>query len=138
MIVLIDTCVIVDALQNRKPFADYAKKIFLSVAEERFTGFITAKSVTDIYYITHKLTHSDEETRKILNKLFSLFNIADTFASDCLDAIHSDISDYEDAVMTETAKRIKADFIVTENIKDFVKSDVPCVTAKKFIKNIIA
>ena len=72
MRVLVDTCVIIDALQSRIPFAEAAQKIFIYSANEQFEGFITAKSVTDIYYLTHRLTHDDKETRKILSKLFSL------------------------------------------------------------------
>ena len=34
---LIDTCVIIDALQNREPFAEDAQKIFLAVANKRFS-----------------------------------------------------------------------------------------------------
>lgn len=70
MRVLVDTCVIIDALQSRIPFAEAAQKIFIYSANEQFEGFITAKSVTDIYYLTHRLTHDDKETRKILSKLF--------------------------------------------------------------------
>ena len=61
MRVLVDTCVIIDALQSRVPFAEAAQKIFIYSANKQFEGYITAKSVTDIYYLTHRLTHSDEE-----------------------------------------------------------------------------
>ena len=61
---------IIDALQSRVPFAEAAQKIFIYSANKQFEGYITAKSVTDIYYLTHRLTHSDAETRKILSKLF--------------------------------------------------------------------
>ena len=78
MRVLIDTCVIVDALQSRKPFDEAAQRIFIYSANQQFEGYITAKSVTDIYYLTHRLTHSDSETRRILSKLFTLFHLLDT------------------------------------------------------------
>ena len=70
MRVLVDTCVIIDALQSRVPFAEAAQKLFIYSANRQFEGYITAKSVTDIYYLTHRLTHSDTETRKILSKTF--------------------------------------------------------------------
>ena len=86
---LIDTCVIIDALQNREPFAEDAQKIFLAVANKRFSGCITAKSSTDIYYLIHRLTHSDKETRKILSKLFTLFEVLDSAGIDCRKALSS-------------------------------------------------
>ena len=55
MRVLVDTCVIVDALQDRKPFSDNAKTIFYAVANKQIDGYISAKSITDITktYLTH-------------------------------------------------------------------------------------
>ena len=32
---LIDTCIVIDALQNREPFAENAQQIFLAVANKR-------------------------------------------------------------------------------------------------------
>lgn len=124
MRVLIDTCVIIDALQSRVPFAEAAQKIFIHSANKQFEGYITAKSVTDIYYLTHRLTHSDAETRKILSKLFTLFYLLDTTSLDCQKAISSEITDYEDAVMVETAIRSEMDCIVTRNVKDYTKSPI--------------
>lgn len=44
MRVLVDTCVIIDALQSRVPFAEDAQKIFIHSANKHFEGYITAKS----------------------------------------------------------------------------------------------
>jgi predicted nucleic acid-binding protein len=124
MRVLIDTCVIIDALQSRVPFAEAAQKIFLYSANKQFEGYITAKASTDIYYLTHRLTHSDVETRKILSKLYTLFHLLDTTSLDCRKAISSEISDYEDAIMAETAIRSEMDCIVTRNVKDYAKASI--------------
>ena len=133
MRVLIDTCVIIDALQARAPFAEAAQKIFIYSANQQFEGYITAKSVTDIYYLTHRLTHSDADTRKILSKLFTLFHVLDTASLDCRKAISSEISDYEDAIMVETAIRSGMDCIVTRNVKDYAKSSVPVYEPSAFL-----
>lgn len=136
MKVLLDTCMILDALQTREPFAADAQTIFLLAANERITACMTAKSVTDIYYLTHKLTHSDKETRKILEKLFSLFQVLDTTASDCLHALPSAVSDYEDALMVETAKRVGADCIVTRNLRDYRSAEFPVLSPQEFLRRI--
>ena len=135
---ILDTCVIVDALQNREPFCKDAQDVFLLAANERFTGYITAKSVTDIYYLTHRLTHSDETSREILGKLFKLFDVLDTDGIDCKKAIFSPITDYEDAVMIETAEREEIDCIVTRNVRDYSKSNVKVLTPEAFIKELNA
>ena len=134
MRVLIDTCIIIDALQSRVPFAEAAQKIFLASANKKFEGYITAKSVTDIYYLTHRLTHSDMETRKILSKLFMLFHPLDTTSLDCRKAISSEMNDYKDAIMVETAVRSGMDCIVTRNIKDYTKAAVNVLDPLAFLK----
>lgn len=122
MRVLFDICVILDALQAREPFRADAEKLFLLVANERISGAMTAKSITDIYYLTHRLTHSDQRTREILMNLLSLFDLVDTTGNDIRQALLSELSDYEDAVMVEAAVREELDCIVTRNLHDYRKA----------------
>ena len=133
---LIDTCIIIDALQNREPFSADAQNILLASANKYFDGFISAKSVTDIYYLTHKLTHSDSNTRNILNRLFVLFSVLDTLGMDCLKAVESNIADYEDAVMIETALRSGIDCIVTRNAKDYSLAPLQIYSPSDFLKEL--
>ena len=100
---LFDTCIVLDVLQKREPFFDDAHKLFLAVANRRIKGCLTAKSILDIFYLFHRQSHNADETRKSISALLNLFEILDTSAIDCRKAILSGISDYEDAVMTETA-----------------------------------
>ena len=133
MKVLLDTCVIMDFLQNREPFAQDAKKIMQAAAMELFAGYITAKSATDIYYLTHKCTHSDKESRKKLDQLLTIVAMLDSAADDVFNAISSNISDFEDAVMVETALRSKVDCIVTRNKKDFTNPSIIVYSPTEFI-----
>lgn len=136
MNILFDTCVIVDVLQNRAPFCYDGQKLFVAVAERQINGFITAKAVTDIYYLTHRMTHDNQKTREILEGLFEFFTVLDTQASDCKNAVYSDIADYEDAVMCETAMRSRMDGIVTRNIKDYQKASVKIFSPNQMLEII--
>lgn len=133
---LLDTCVIMDFLQSREPFAEHAKKIMQASAMEMFDGFITAKSATDIYYLTHRCTHSDKDSRIKLSKLLTIVNMLDSKADDVFNAIPSEVSDFEDAVMIETAARSQMDCIVTRNKKDYEKSSVTVYSPEQFIELI--
>ena len=134
MRVLVDTCVIVDALQDRKPFSENSKIIFYAVANKQIDGYISAKAITDIYYLTHRATHIDESTRQILKTLLGLFDILDTTAIDCRKALSSEITDYEDAVMCETAERCEVDCIVTRNEKDYRQSKIKVMSPGELVK----
>ena len=131
---IIDTCVILDYLQNREPYFDDALNIAIGRANRKFEAYITAGSVTDLYYIIHRHTHDAARTRKIIGTLTMLFGLADTYAEDCINALHNGVTDYEDAVMCETAYRIKADCIVTRNVKDYSGSRVPVMLPGEFLK----
>ena len=132
---VIDTCVILDYLQCREPFFDDALNIAIGRANNEFEAYITASSLTDLYYIIHRHTHSSIETRRIISDLTVLFGLIDTYAEDCINALHSEMKDYKDSVMSETAYRIKADCIVTRNIKDYERSRVPAVLPSEFLMN---
>jgi predicted nucleic acid-binding protein len=134
---LIDTCIIIDALQSRVPFAEDAQKIFILAANRQFEGYLTAKSSTDIYCLTHRCTHNDAETRKILSKLYVLFHLLDTTSLDCRKAISSEINDYEDAIMVETALRSEMDCIVTRNTKDYEKASIKVYQPEDFLDLLI-
>ncbi|MCD7717515.1 MAG: PIN domain-containing protein [Lachnospiraceae bacterium] len=136
MKVLLDTCVIIDFLQRREPFDQEAVHIMRLAAVNQISGFITAKSATDIYYLSHRATHSDKESRLRLNQLLSIIGMLDTSAEDVFHAISSDTSDFEDAVMIETAIRSGMDCIVTRNVKDYEKSKLTVYNPEEFIKSL--
>ena len=55
---------------------------------------------------------------------------------DCRHALPSEISDFEDALMVETAILTEADCIVTRNIRDYSKSPVQVYTPKEFLREL--
>lgn len=137
MKVLIDTCVILDVLQSRKPFCEDANSLFLAAANNRIKGYISANAITDIYYIMHRYTHDDKTSREIINKLFVLFDVLDTLGTDCKRALLSKTTDYEDAVMIETALRSGVDYIVTRNISDYSYASIKVCTPGELLKIIL-
>lgn len=135
---LIDTCIVLDVLQNREPFAVDGQSIFIAAANRQFDGFLTAGSMTDIYYLTRKMTHSDNITRQALTKLLCLFDLLDTTAMDCMQALLSSMADFEDAVMAESAVRCELDCIVTRNVRDYENAPLTVYTPAEFLAHIIS
>ena len=134
---LIDTCVIVDILQKRDPFYPAAMEILLAVSNKKCTGILTAKSITDIYYILRRSIHNEKEVRKLVRVLFTLFEVVDTFSIDCELALSSTIKDCEDAIMVETGSRVGAECIVTRNLKDYKLSTLPVLSPDQFLEEMI-
>lgn len=80
----------------------------------------------------HRYFHDDSKCRSILSTLFALFDVLDTTGSDCRNAIISQVTDYEDAVMIQTVINSKVDCIITRNTNDYLKSSIPVFTPSEF------
>lgn len=130
---LIDTNVIVDALTSREPWKESAEKIFLMAANQVMDAYITASSATDIYYLVKKYLHSTEQAKQVVGKLYSLMGILAVTKDECLDALASAVSDYEDAVVERTAAKADMDYIITRNVKDYQDGMVKAILPDEFI-----
>lgn len=128
MKILFDTNVIVDVLQQRQPWFPKASELVMAVAEEKITGCLTAKQITDLYYFSRRQfsgqPDAELKARAIIEKLLSLFELIDTQASDCLNALAINNGDYEDSVLISAARRTAVDYIVTRNRRHFQDSGV--------------
>ena len=76
------------------------------------------------------------ETNGCSPRLPELFGLLDTTALDIRKAISAEISDFEDAVMVETAVHSGVDCIVTRNTKDYAKAQIAVCTPEEFIQQI--
>ena len=76
MVVLVDTNIIIDALANREPYADNAKKILEKCAAREVTGILAAHSIPNMFYIFRK-NFSQDERRFFLKNLCNIFKISD-------------------------------------------------------------
>lgn len=136
MRIVYDTCIIIDALQERAPFYPAAQKLILAAADEQIQGILTAKTLMDIHYLMRKFFHSEAEARAQIAKLLEIFQIESTTESDCAEALHSEMSDFEDAVLACAAHRIAADAIVTRNVKDYARSLVPALAPEEVLERL--
>ena len=131
MKILIDTNVILDVLCDRTDFVESSSKIWKLCEIE----YISALSIPNIVYILRKEL-TPEKTQQIIEQLFMIFHIADLKSSDIRKAANMKTSDYEDAIQMVCAQRMKVDFIVTRNIKDFIESKVPAMKPDELLERI--
>lgn len=106
------------------------------VSSKRFEGFLTASSITDIYYMIQRFQRNHLKSREMIRALCTLFSLLDTEAVDIRQAIESRTEDFEDAVMIETAKRSKIDYIITRNISDYANSQVSVLSPEDFLASL--
>ena len=135
---VIDTNVIVDVLQNRQPWCEDGKTIFMAVATNQITGCITAKQAADIHFFSRKQftgqENVDQKARDVLSKLLTLFELLDSLAIDSMNAFGISNNDYEDAMLIESASRSGADCIITRNTEHFQVSPIKVFTPEVFLR----
>ena len=135
MNILIDTCVIIDAIVGRDPFDKDAQVLLLLCAQDSLKGYITANSLTDIHYLISK-KYDESAVRNIINNLLKSIEILSTTSFECKSALYSKIYDYEDAIQVESALHNSIDLIVTRNLKDYKNSSVPVCSPSDCLKKL--
>ena len=135
MHVLIDTNVVLDVLLDRPLFVDDAAAI-LSIPESIVYKYISASSITDIYYIAYKELRDKQKVKDIIKRLLSLIHIADVSEENILFALESDWNDFEDSVQNAVAESHKFDAIITRNSTDFENSNLKILSPKDFLNAI--
>ena len=138
MTVLLDTNVIMDALQERRPFDVEAKEILLRAQNGEFTCYFTANAVTDIFYLYSKVRDLNS-ARQVLKFLLATYKIVSVTYEDCTNAMSIPIEDFEDALVSACAKKTEADYIISRDDKFLrEKSPVKVIEPKDFLKILMA
>lgn len=63
---LIDTNIVLDYLLQREPFFRDADQTFQAINTGQVTGYVTATTLTDIFYISRKHIRSVEQARQAM------------------------------------------------------------------------
>ncbi|MDK2821768.1 MAG: hypothetical protein PWP31_1733 [Clostridia bacterium] len=130
---IIDNNVILDVFQNREPFVQFSSKVLRLVETNQIKGFITANSITDIYYVLNRYLKDKQKLYKVIDILLQLVDIIDVTAKDVRKAFHPGVHDFEDELICVCAERAKIDYIITHNTKDFTNSPIPAITPEDFL-----
>ncbi len=132
MKILLDTNIVLDYSLQRSEFVNNARKIFSMAFNHNIEAYISASTVTDIYYIVQKYK-TKEEALKFLQNIILFIEIAAVDKSVVLQSLHSDFQDFEDAVQNFSATDAEVNAIVTRNKKDYEFSKLPVYTPEEFI-----
>ena len=136
MKIMCDTNIILDVLLEREPFVDDSYKVLSLCEKHRIDGFVSASSVTDIYHLVRKYTHSTDLAYKAVGKLLEIVKVCSVTNNDVLTAFQKKATDFEDCLVATCAKSIRCDCIVTRNKKDFEDFDIPLLTPSELLQQI--
>ena len=85
-----------------------------------------------VYVMRREMT--PDRIHEVLKKLALIFHFTDLSVADMTEAAEMKWNDYEDAVQSATAKRVRADCIITRNTKDYCNSAVKTYEPREFLR----
>ena len=132
MRLLIDANIILDVLAKREPFFKSSETIWKLCETEQVEGYISALSIANLVYVMRKELEPDS-IEDIITKLKLIFYVADLTSEDLTAASELKWNDFEDALQSAAAARIKADQIITRNVRDYKSSVIPAFTPDEFL-----
>ncbi|MBR0220612.1 MAG: PIN domain-containing protein [Synergistaceae bacterium] len=132
MKLLLDTNILLDVLTEREPFYDISAIIWHKCACKEFSGCISSLSFANmVYNMRKKLTPESIEILAV--RMSDIFEFVDLNRLDIIQASKMRWENFEDALQGVAAERIKADYIITRNIKDFDNSNVRALSPEDFL-----
>jgi putative PIN family toxin of toxin-antitoxin system len=129
MIIFIDTNIFLDALLNRDE--GISKNLIQHLEKQDIEIYLSDITIINIAYIIRKY-FSKNEIKEIINIFLKKHKIICANDKIIKNANHSKFNDFEDGIQYFCAKEIKADLIISNNKKDFTKSDIFVLSAKEF------
>jgi predicted nucleic acid-binding protein len=124
--VLLDVNVCIDIIVNRSLSPETKKELFAVFIQNEIEVFVPAFSIDTVFYILNSSMKIDKEIAKnAIQKLMKYTKLLHSTDEMIQRAFVSNFSDFEDALINSLAEIHHMDAILTNNLSDFIKSDLP-------------
>ncbi len=133
--VLIDTNIFLDSALNRnwEDNITSINNIFALIEQWQIHWLITIQSISTCWYLLQKHTKDTEWTNMYIKYIAENFIVQWWNNSTILKALDLSFSDTEDAILAQSAYEAWVDFIITNNLKDFINSPVEALNPIQFL-----
>lgn len=130
----LDTNIVLDLLANRDPFYADAARLFSMADKKEIRLSVSALTFANTNYILLQ-SKKPEEAKQILRKLKLIVQVLPLDEKIIELALNdTDFKDYEDALQYLTAIENGADALITRNLRDFRKANIPVLTADQYLQ----
>lgn len=135
MKVLLDTNIIIDIALERQPYVTNSETVLAFVEQGQIEGYISASTISDLYYIIRKQKGRDL-TIEFLQEILTFCQIATVNQAVISMAFTSNFKDFEDAIQYSTAVVNQLDAIITRNPQDFPVVAPRIITPEQLIEEL--
>ncbi|MBA5630293.1 type II toxin-antitoxin system VapC family toxin [Moheibacter lacus] len=134
--VLFDTNIILDIILEREPFFEEAVELFELIDEKKISAFVSATTITDIYYIVKKVK-GHQKSHAFISDLVEIVNVVGIDKEVVLAALSKEMKDFEDAIQLTASELNEIEYIITRNKNDFkIDSSVQVFLPKEFLSEM--
>lgn len=130
--ILLDTNILLDAAISERPGWAAAMLLFDEIANGYTTGYVSALSLKDVYYVLTKYA-GESAARKYVNAALAAFELIGIDAGICHLAINSNEPDFEDGIIRSCAESASVDFIVSRDETAFSKSPIKRLSSQDYV-----
>ena len=131
--IIVDTNIIVDVFTKREPHFAASRSLLKLCEEDTVSGYITASTATDIYYVVKRYT--DHQTAEdALGNVLSFLSVLDVTGANVLEAYSQHTSDFEDCLLGVCASRFGIDRIITRDKTGFNSFGIPFCAPSSFLE----
>ena len=133
---LIDTNVALDFILEREPFFEASVEVISLTENAGVNEFVSATTVTDIYYIAKRHLKNHEAVMTLLRKFLRIVKVVKVTHKDIYLAVNLDWKDFEDSVQYCVAASNNFDGIVTRNMQGFDNDEVRIFTPEEICQYV--
>jgi predicted nucleic acid-binding protein len=132
--IYIDTNIYLNSILNRDK--GISKEVLSFLAGVDVELYLNDISIVNIHYIIRKSLDREDviDELRTIQKENNLVSVDKEIIESALD---SKFKDFEDAIQYFCAKKIDAELIITDNVRDFKLSDIRVISAKEFYREYI-
>lgn len=124
MRILIDTNIVLDVMLKREPFYRMSLEILSLVKRDDVEEYISASTVTDIYYLAYRQLRDKGIVKNLMRELLTVVSVASVSGQEIENAISLEWNDFEDSVQYSVAYLQEMDGIVTRNPNDYREAKI--------------
>ena len=135
MRVLVDTNIVLDDLLEREPFVTDAEALFEAIESQQIEGYVTATTLTDIFYIVRK-ERGVATAKQAVSIILAGMQVCTVDRSILEIAISSNLLDFEDAVQLACAIVENLDAIITRDAQGFTGATLSILSAGEVLQRI--
>lgn len=130
----LDTNIVMDLLERREPFCHDAVRLFTMAYHKQVRLYVSPMTYATASFLLRK--HGPEGVKNLLANFRQLSSVSTANERTVDDSLASQFQDFEDALQYYSALAVKADAIITRNIKDFTSSKLPVMTAGEYFASL--